>query len=207
VKRPERLGPEQPLSVGVDPDASGGEYLWLPGSYPAAAFPTRIGRAGWYQGAVTARGRLAGGALPTLGLVLGNDEEPATNVTLVGEVWHRAFFGAPVRLEPGETLLIPMFMNDFAAPGGASDRDLHLDRIELAFLGAGDAAPFPSPAQTRGSRPTFTEPFHGLCLTGGTWVSGVFIGPASRIALQVNGAPVASQYSAAPRFRVDPSSS
>jgi hypothetical protein len=135
VERPERFRRGGALRVATDAEASGGRFVNNASPDPAVCFPLTVREAGLYQVFIVAGGTLAGGALPTVGLIVDGAAQPATNGRLVSERWHRVTLGVPVRLEPGERVLTPYFLNDFYArlAGGRSvDRNLRLDRIEVA---------------------------------------------------------------------------
>ena len=119
----------------------------------AACLAFHVEQAGWYQAALVAAGDFGGGAFPSVGLVIDNGQYPATNVRLCTGEWHRLALGIPVKLEAGDRVLTPYFMNDFAA-GRQSDRNLRLDYIELvrvdgpsgsAGLDGGDDGPGDGP--------------------------------------------------------------
>lgn len=95
-----------------------------------------VHQAGWYQAIVHAAGEPAGGALPTVGLVIDGANQPATNGRLVDTEWRRTPVGVPVRLEPGWRTVSVRFENDYAA-GRGNDRNLRLETLELARVDAG----------------------------------------------------------------------
>lgn len=78
VKRPKRFG-EGLLNVAPDAGASGHQMVPMYGSDPAACFPLKVEKSGWYQVVITARGSFAGGAFPTVGLIVDGAFEHATN--------------------------------------------------------------------------------------------------------------------------------
>ncbi|MBL8763924.1 MAG: DUF1800 family protein [Phycisphaerae bacterium] len=137
VTRPERFADAR-RPIGSDPNASGGAFFDNAGSTPALCVPVEVARPGWYQIIVRASGTLAGGALPTVGIVIDGAPYPSTNGNLVSEAWHRVALGVPVRLEAGTRVVTPYFENDFYVQGRA-DRNLRLDRVEIARVG--DAQP------------------------------------------------------------------
>lgn len=133
--RPERFRDDR-RSVGRDREASGGAYFSNASAYPAVCFPVRVETPGLYQMVVRASGSIAGGAPPTVGVVVDGDNQPVTNGRLVATGWHRAVIGVPFHLDAGEHVLTPFFMNDFYVPRKA-DRNLRLDRIEVMRVGDG----------------------------------------------------------------------
>jgi Protein of unknown function (DUF1800)/Ca-dependent carbohydrate-binding module xylan-binding len=138
VVRPERFRDAR-RSVGRDNAASGGAYFSNASSIPAVCFPIEVDEPGRYQMIVTAAGTRAGGALPSVGLVIDGAQAPATNGRLLSTGWHRVAIGVPVQLEAGSHVLTPLFLNDFYAPQLA-DRNLRLDTIEIARLESSPAS-------------------------------------------------------------------
>lgn len=139
VERPKRF--EQARRPrGLHPLASGGAYFDNAGAFPAVCFPVDVAEAGWHQVFVRASGTLAGGAMPTVGVVIDGAETAATSGRVLAEVWHRIAVGVPVRLEAGRRVITPFFENDFYTPDLA-DRNLRLDTIEVVRLGPAGTAP------------------------------------------------------------------
>ncbi|MBI2923434.1 MAG: DUF1800 family protein [Planctomycetes bacterium] len=225
VKRPKRFG-EALLNVAPDADASGHQMVPMYGSDPAACFPFKVEKSGWYQVVITARGSFAGGAFPTVGLIVDGAFEHVTNARLLDEQWHRVALGVPVRLARGDRFLTPYFLNDFYAPGVPADRNYFLDMIEIVRVeerpsaGGGEGsdsgtggAPI-AIAEGRDAwndvRVAFAEPLNGRLLTGTVEVNGAAVwkkmekAPAPRVTLKVNGEAVGTQRSAAPKWWVDP---
>lgn len=134
--RPERF--KRPPAVSNDKAASGGKYVNNAGADGVVCFPLEVERPGWYQLIVTAAGDAALGDLPTIGVVIDGGQQLATNGRIADEKWHRAAIGVPFHLEAGKHLISPWFANDFAAR--KVDRNLRLDRIEVARVGGGRAA-------------------------------------------------------------------
>ncbi len=130
VERPERFGRERPM-VYVHPEASGAECALNAGPRPAVCLPVPAPSAGKYQVMVRALGTFAGGALPTISVYVDQADQPVTNGVLVDETWHRIAVGVPIRLAAGDHVVTPYFANDYSA-GPTADRNLFLDRIELA---------------------------------------------------------------------------
>lgn len=131
VERPKRFSrPPRRGDIGSDKGASGGKYLNNPGSEPALCFPVKVEEDGWYEVMLTARGILAGGAYPTVGLVIDGAQYAATNARVPDEKWRRFAVGVPVRLNAGEHVLTPFFENDFYVQDHC-DRNLYLDKIEV----------------------------------------------------------------------------
>lgn len=135
--RPERFADDR-ASIGRDRAASGGAYFLNASAQPALCVPVAIEEAGRYQVILVAGGRGAGGALPTVGLVVDGEERSRTNAPLLDERFHRLVLGTPVALEAGRRMLTPLFANDFYVAGRA-DRNLFIDRIEIARIDAGTA--------------------------------------------------------------------
>jgi hypothetical protein len=100
---------------------------------------------------LTARGTLAGGAFPTVGLVVDGAQYAATNARVPDQAWRRFALGVPVRLSAGKHVLTPFFENDFYVPDRA-DRNLALDKIEVLRVPEGAApAGGGAAAMTRGA--------------------------------------------------------
>ena len=129
IERPRRFADER-LMIGRDRRASGGAYFSNAASYPAVCFPIQIVESGYYQMMVVAAGSRAGGALPTVSLIVDGGDQGVTNGRLLSEDWHRVTVGVPVPLESGMRVLTPYFANDFYVPTLA-DRNMRLDRIEV----------------------------------------------------------------------------
>ncbi|MEK7468038.1 MAG: DUF1800 family protein [Planctomycetota bacterium] len=224
-KRPDRFN-KDPLYIAPDTTASGEEYVNLYGAEPVPCFHVTVESAGWYQIALLAKGSFAGGAFPTVGLIIDGKDPPATNVRLIDENWHRVLMGVPVRLDKGERVLTPYFLNDFFAAGVPADRNLFLDRLDIVRVdrpkgGAGEGSdpggPMVQPAgmapgrDAWGSlRVAFADNIDGKQIPGTVEINGVTwwrrmeksAGP--KVELLVNGAGVSSQHSATPKWWLDP---
>lgn len=225
AKRPERFN-QNPLFIAPDEKASGKEYVNLYGAEPVPCFPFKVEETGWYQAAIVARGTFAGGAFPTVGLIVDAKDPPATNVRLLDENWHRVLLGIPVKLEKGEHVLTPYFLNDFYAAGVPADRNLFLDRMDVVRVdkprvaageGSDPGGPMVQPPGAAPGRDTwgalrvaFADVPDGRAIPGTVEVNGLVwwrrmgnsAGP--KVELLVNGTAVAGQHSAAPRFWLDP---
>jgi len=220
--RPERFGTDK-FPVGVDPEASGQQYAGNWGSDPAVCFPVTIPETGEYQVFVIARGDPAGGALPTVALIVDGADEPRTNSPLADRTWHRIPLGVPVTLEAGARTLTPYFVNDFWVESLA-DRNLYLDRLELARVRRVGTAPAPGGGMTMGSemslgmrgggagsavRIAIAPPLDGRMALGPLEVQGACAwpdmenSPAPWVTLLLNGKPLSRQRSAAPRFWIE----
>ncbi len=137
VTRPRRFADGR-RSVGRDPSASGGAFYSNSSGNPALCFPVKVDQAGYYQVVATAAGSFAGGAFPTIAVVVDGAEQPSTNGRTFADHWHRVVLGVPILLQPGERIITPYFANDFYAPGLA-DRNLRLDRIEVLRIAPAEA--------------------------------------------------------------------
>lgn len=161
----ERFG-EKPLVVDKDPSASGGACVNNYSTRPAWALKTEIRDPGQYQLFMTVKGSRAGGALPSIGVYLDELDKPVANARLASEDWHRLPVGPPITLEAGPRMLTVVFRNDFAS--GKSDRNLALDRYELARVGGAavkkegdDSSMMASPSMTmteKAADPGMTAP-------------------------------------------------
>ena len=142
--------------VGADPAASGGKTVLCPGNNDAWCLPFVVHSAGDYQLFIQARGDFAGGAFPSVALYRDASEMPVGMVRLAGTKYHRLPVGAPIHLDAGPQVLSVVFRNDFNH--GSEDRNLYLDRYEIARVGdtaapptaAGKGAP---PAQAHQPQP------------------------------------------------------
>lgn len=135
MPRPKRAG-EGKVKLISDPSSSGGKAVLCASAEPAwcVAFDAPV--AGVYQMMVVARGDFGGGAFPTVGMMIGEKDQPASASRLVDTRWHRAPVGLPIALPAGKAALSARFLNDFNAPD-FSDRNLYLDRYEIALVAAG----------------------------------------------------------------------
>lgn len=209
AERPARFADDR-RHVGRDRRASGGAYFSNAAAVPAVCVGVEVPEAGWYQMIVRAGAQQAQRTLPTVGVVIDNEPQSTTNGRLLDDAWHRLAIGVPVRLEAGARVLTPFFANDFFVPGRA-DRNLRLDRIEIARV----PAPTPRVVDDRWGhrdkvpRLAFTRTLDGATIPGifeiagrVSWFGDVAGPPV--VELHVNGAPVLAQRSRSPRFWVDP---
>lgn len=125
----------KPAVVGRDADASGGKMVACYSADPMWGFEAEIKAAGMYQMMVVARGEPAAGALPSIGLKIKPGIESESASRLVDYRWHRAPVGRPFKLAAGKQRVGVAFLNDAYAAGFA-DRNLYLDRYELARVDA-----------------------------------------------------------------------
>ncbi len=161
----ELLAPARPAAVHfsarvpevvADPNASGGKMVSCPGNNDAWCLPFIAQNAGDYQLFIQARGDFAGGAYPSAALYRDTSETPVGAVRLAGAKYHRLPVGGPIHLDAGPQVLSVVFRNDFQH--GKEDRNLYLDRYEIARVGD-TAAPPPAPgkgppvAQTHAPQP------------------------------------------------------
>lgn len=214
--------------VGGSPQASGGRFVSCYSAEPAWLFPLEVKDAGQYQVMVRASGDAAAGALPSIGVVMGEGDRAVTASRLVDYRWHRVPVGRPVPLKAGSHVLSVRFLNDFSAPDYA-DRNLYLDSYEVVRVG-GDAPAQPgdamamAPAMAGGAmsimsggnddagdlRVAFLRPMHGkplrgdLLIEGTTWWRDADNTPMPTVSLVINGKQVQTQHAPDPRFRVNP---
>jgi uncharacterized protein (DUF1800 family) len=134
--RPANLGIEQPL-VGKDPNASGQAFVH--GVNRGWCLPFIAKKAGDYQLMLRSRGQFGGGAYPTMALYVNYTEEAQGLVRVVGSKYGRVPVGHPIFLDAGPQILTVQFKNGFG--GGKENRDLMLDRYEIAWVDAGPPAP------------------------------------------------------------------
>src|SRR5690606_22160434 len=77
------------LKIGKAADASGGEFVLNNGPRPPLVGTLTVDKSAWYQLALTVSGDFSGGAFPTVGFRLDNDNDPTTSGRLTQEGWHR----------------------------------------------------------------------------------------------------------------------
>ncbi len=140
--RPESYGEKFP-SIRNDESASGGQMVNNYSSDPVWLTEVVLKQAGHYQMMIVARGDEALGAFPTLMLRVNDQPRAVTNGRVTDRQWRRTPLGLPMRFEAGKHLLGVRFENDFSE--GKVDRNLYLDRYELAKVDAPGAQPAPEP--------------------------------------------------------------
>jgi len=131
--RPERFNRGK-VVTGADQRAFGGRMgrvVINNTADPTLGVRIEVPSTGLYQMIVTAAGDWAGGAYPTVALVIRRREPARGSGQLVMNDWHRVVVGVPVTLEAGTRTLSARFENDFAA-GNLGDRNLRLETIEIA---------------------------------------------------------------------------
>ncbi|MHC5071235.1 MAG: DUF1800 family protein, partial [Planctomycetota bacterium] len=201
---PRSLGDRRMPRVGNDRRASGGRYTLHISSDPFARVPleTKNKTGQWYQMAVVARGSYAGGAWPTVGVIMDrNTAQPMTQTPLFSEDWHRVVVGRPFLVPKGKHWVGARFLNDRYVRG-VLDRNLYLDRIELlpvpwAKAPARDLMVVRLLDRLAGRAVPGTFPVHAL-----TYRQGRQQYPPAETRLLVNGKQLASQRSERPRFIV-----
>ena len=161
----ELLAPARPASVHFsarvpdvrdDPGASGGKTVSCPGGNDAWCLPFIARADGDYQLFLQARGDFAGGAFPSAVLYRDTSENPTGGVRLVSGRYHRVPVGAPFHMDAGPQVLTVAFRNDFSQ--GKEDRNLYLDRYEIARVGdTAPPPPTPEPA-AKGGAPAARPP-------------------------------------------------
>ncbi len=150
-------GPPKPPSRQADKAASGGAYFANNAAEPRLRVPIVVDEqrgAGWYQVIVHAAGDDAAGAMPSVGVTVNDAQRPSSASAIAMPTWHRIAVGTPTRLEPGRHTLRLDFVNDFAA--GRADRNLKLDRVEIARVADVQAAETGSAAIGNGERAGMT---------------------------------------------------
>ena len=144
--RAQRAG-DKPPGVQKDADASTGSCV-VNGNW---CLPIEVDEPGYYQMIMTVRGDFGGGAFPTVGIILNEDNTPLSSVRLADAGWHRIPIGAPFRLPAGSQILTAAFTNGFYFDN-KDNRKLYLDRYELLRLdGPGLAADANAAAEAGGS--------------------------------------------------------
>jgi len=214
--RPEYAGTETP-TVGSDPRASGGAFVVHPRPDPAWLAAFEAPADGMYQVMVVARGDFGGGAFPSVGLRIDEEDFPTTAARLVDRRWQRLPVGRPVQLGAGTHTLSVRFLNDLVIANTA-DRILFLDRYEIALVdddgsAAVDASMMMSGSMAMGGggygglRIALERSLDGMPVMGRLNIQGncrwTGDGPAPRVSLLLNGAVHAKQQAAEPMFALD----
>jgi uncharacterized protein (DUF1800 family) len=138
-----RAGPPKtftPPAVIQDSQSVFGEIVSSPGENPPWCMPVTVPAKGLYEMIVTVRGDIGGNALPSLGLMVDDANNPATTARLATTDWQRIPVGHPIVLEAGDHVLSVRFRNAFSN-GPIDSRHLYLARYELARL---DQIPAPA---------------------------------------------------------------
>jgi uncharacterized protein (DUF1800 family) len=125
--------PFVPPAVIADDRGVFGPIVSNPGENPPWRMPLTVPAKGLYQMIVTARGDLGANALPTIGLVIDNAQNPVTTARLATTDWQRIPVGNPFPLEPGGHILSVSFRNGFGS-GPTDSRHLYLAKYELVRL-------------------------------------------------------------------------
>lgn len=120
-----------------DAAASGGKAVAYTNPNPPLCWTFQLERGGLYQMIVTASGQPHAGAMPSIALYVDGAQNPATAGRVVHTGYHRVAVGVPVRLTGPWVTVTPRFENPFG--GGGRERQLRIDRIELARVDAGGA--------------------------------------------------------------------
>ena len=144
-----------PPALITDDKSVYGQIVNNPGENPPWCMSVNIPAKGLYQMVMTARGDFGGNALPTLALVVDNEQNPSTTSRLATSDWQRTPVGHPVTLEAGTHVLAVRFRNGFGGPGQNDSRHLYLARYELARL---DQLPAPAIASADPAVGTMQDP-------------------------------------------------
>lgn len=201
------------LRIGKAEEASGGQFVDNNGQKPVLIVPVKADGEGGedggrYQVMLKVASGEAGGLLATVGVHVGNDNEPRTAAVVPMSGWHRVAVGRPVSLKAGKQTLAMVFENDFNR-GKNNDRGLKIDRVELLRLADGEAAGgldgVASEAAGTPVRAAIETPLDGRTLIGDVTVEGrvgVEGGGAANVTLLLNGEALATRRDAAPAFQV-----
>ena len=127
--RAERMGMEPP-GVVMDSAASGYRAVALRRNRPAWVIQPEIKEPGRYQWVVRARGALAGGAYPSLGIITGENASDSGSARLVSSSWHDVPVGRPIRLDEGTQWVGLRIANEFNYRNQVV-RTAEIDRFEL----------------------------------------------------------------------------
>ena len=200
------------LRIGKSEDASGGAFVDNPGQRPVLIVPVKVEEGGEgggrYQVMLRVDSREAGGMLATVGVRVGNDNDPRTSGVVPISRWHRVAVGRPVSLKAGRQTLALVYENDFNR-GRGNDRGLRIDRVELLRLSEGEASNgldgVTSAAVGTPVRAALEVPLHGRVLTGDVTVRGRVSAEGDRPAqatLLLNGEAFGTLRDATPSFEV-----
>ncbi|MEM7166931.1 MAG: DUF1800 family protein [Planctomycetota bacterium] len=206
TSRPQAQGERGPR-VQPDGSASGARMVANYGPRPAWVLPVDVSEAAAYQLFLTVRGDYAGGAFPTIAMIVDDQPQSHSATRIAGRGWHRMAIGTPIQLAAGSHHLTAYFANDFFA-ARLADRNLYLDRFELVPVSQRPPGPasverVPLHAEVRvafrntfdGSQVLDELPVEALC-----WWRDAESTPPPTVTLWVNGAPLRSQRAAAPAF-------
>lgn len=133
AERPRRFGMRRP-TPRAEPAASGGVFITNDTRDPAVCLPVAVPADGWYQVMARVRGVFAGGAWPSVAVVIDGATDAATSGRVLDARWHRVAIGVPVRLTRGQRVVSPILGSDFFA-GPKANRSLDLDVLEFARVG------------------------------------------------------------------------
>ena len=210
----DRETPRYPTEVGKDVAASGDRYAVQNSSNRPTSVPMEIAEPGWYAVIARAKGSGALATLPMVGLRLDNANNPKTASAIAAEAWHRTPIGTPFYLGKGAVTLSVNFEND-ANDGKNQDRNLHLDRVEIARLKEATKMEHTLPIDPDGLSPfgggariAFDEPLEGTLWSGGLVLEPRVLLPkeqkdkAPTIRLLVNDKVVQEQRTDDPQFRL-----
>ncbi|MEM6673611.1 MAG: DUF1800 family protein [Planctomycetota bacterium] len=198
--------------IGRADGASDGGYVELPRANVLWRHPITIESDGAYQAFARVRGDFAGGAYPSLALVVDGETPYAGSTRLVDHRWQRLPIGAPVALEAGEHDIALRLLNDLDV-GDRSDRALFVDAWELVRIDDESLAVADDRRQ-RGPRGAglwigFERAFDGQRMNGRLRIAGAanWSGPIDSgpplVELRVDGRTAFTQETPRPLFALD----
>ncbi|MEM1210322.1 MAG: DUF1800 family protein [Planctomycetota bacterium] len=215
VERPEQYRGK--LTPRENAAASNGQFVNV-GSRNPVPIEVNTGDGGWYQAMAVAAADPGGGAWPTVGLRLGDNDDPVTGgIAAVADAWERITVGRPVWIDAGEQMAFFTFENDFSA-GRRSDRNLRLDRVELlrldgprpGFTGLEPPTDLGAIVASSDLRVTPDEVWHGRHITG-RWPINATVSATLRdgleaplVTLELDGRRVLAQRAWRPQFELHP---
>ncbi|MEM0913803.1 MAG: DUF1800 family protein [Planctomycetota bacterium] len=213
VERPERYRRE--LVARDHKLASGGQFVPAYGSNTPVPVLVETGGGGWYQAMARVAADAGGGAWPSVGLRVGEANDPITGgIAAVGDGWRRITIGRPIWLDGGTQTALFNYENDFFG-AKRSDRNLRIDRVELLRVDQGPSFAGLTPPQDAGAmidsadlRVTPMNVWHGRPISG-RWVVDAMVKAsdahgvaAPLVSMELDGRRVMSQRAWRPRFEL-----
>ena len=136
--------PSKPVDLVADDKGVYGQVVTNPGEYPPWCMPVKVPGKGRYVMVMTARGDIGGNALPTLAVLVDDNNNALSTARLATTDWQRIAVGRPFTLESGDHVLSVRFRNGFNQ-GPKDERHLYLAKYELLRIDP-PAAPAPAVA-------------------------------------------------------------
>jgi uncharacterized protein (DUF1800 family) len=131
--------PFKPADLVADDKGNFGQVVMNPGENPPWSLPVKVPGKGRYVMVMTARGDIGGNALPTLAVLVDDNNNALSTARLATTEWQRLAIGRPFTLESGDHILSVRFRNGFNQ--GPNDfRRLYLAKYELLRIDPPEAA-------------------------------------------------------------------